>query len=135
MNTEQSTVNTPTQVGTADDWTQLSLSNHSGCGIRDDVLIKPYIVLGINSQGALANGVEGNDTFVNEPRQENGEYTDWIAVFGSRQGYESNNQCGIRKDGDDQTLWCWGNDTGFISGTQTTPTQSQVWTQIGLSFL
>jgi alpha-tubulin suppressor-like RCC1 family protein len=116
-------VNEPTQVGEEDDWAQVAMANHHTCAIRDDGSDRTLWCFGSNSNGALGDNTQVDR---NEPVQEDGGYTDWASVTGSRTGYESNQTCGVREDGSDRTVWCMG-----YQGAYGLPTQSNVPSQLG----
>jgi alpha-tubulin suppressor-like RCC1 family protein len=96
-------VDTPTRVGTGTDWTQVACGKSHSCGVRGGAVY----CWGRNQQGQLGDANGGTDSDV--PVQENSAATDWVMVTANRYHGHS---CGIRDDGTDRTLWCWG-DNGY----------------------
>ena len=105
----------PTQVGTATDWTQVSVGGFHACGIRTGALY----CWGRNTFGQLG---DGTTTDHNEPVRV-GPATDWTAVTASPTAHT----CGIRAGG----LYCWGNNSTGQLGDGTT-TNRVVPTRVGM---
>ncbi|MCH9686817.1 MAG: hypothetical protein K0V04_35615 [Deltaproteobacteria bacterium] len=93
QDTGGASVETPTAVGMANDWTAISIdeSGHA-CGLRSDDTLWCW---GRNASGELGIGVSGDPQPV--PAQVPGA---WAAVDAG-----SLHTCAIATDG---TLWCWG---------------------------
>jgi alpha-tubulin suppressor-like RCC1 family protein len=105
----------PTQMGTATDWTQVSVGGFHACGIRTGALY----CWGRNTFGQLG---DGTTTDHNEPVRV-GLATDWTAVTASQTAHT----CGIRAGG----LYCWGNNSTGQLGDGTT-TNRVVPTRVGM---
>jgi hypothetical protein len=111
---------TPVQVGTDTGWTQVSVGGLRTCGIRGGALYcwganRSYSDNGSGVYGLLGLGVDYDaiDT-VAEPTQV-GTDTDWVYISNG-----SVHSCGIRSDGTNKTLWCWGkNDQGAVGDGST----------------
>lgn len=98
-------VPTVTQVGTNKDWAQVGLGMSHSCGIRDNGTDQTLWCWGANSNGAVPVGSSGSGDFENEPRREDGNFTDWSFVAGSAVGYESNMTVAIRNNDE---VWASG---------------------------
>lgn len=111
-------VSTPTQVGSATDWTAISISDDDlpteghACGLRGTVAY----CWGSNKDGMLGSGVA------------DGAQTSPVAVTGGK-AWKSitagwNHSCGVTTGGE---LYCWGDNTfgqsGTGSGDTATPTR------------
>ncbi len=93
---------TPVRVGIETDWATVVASNNFTCGIRDNGTERTLWCWGTNGSGQLGNGDAGTNQ--NEPVRI-GMETDWFSV-----GAGGFHACGIRDDGIDRTLWCWGDN-------------------------
>ena len=107
------TVNSPQQVGTANNWVDISAGNSSAAAVKSDGTLWCW---GLNSSGQL--GI-GNLSQSNNPVQV-GTGTNWQAVASG-----ANSVLAIRNDG---TLWAWGGNANGQLGNGTitnisTPTQ------------
>ncbi|MBW2704292.1 MAG: hypothetical protein JRF33_26025, partial [Deltaproteobacteria bacterium] len=104
----------PARMGEYDDWSALDLGSQHGCGLRQEAEGNSLWCWGSNYLGQLGNG---STNFAPDPQQ-SGEDTDWvdIASFNYR-------TCGIRDDGVERSLWCWGWDAlnGYSGGSSLHP--------------
>jgi alpha-tubulin suppressor-like RCC1 family protein len=86
-------IRTPTQVGTATDWTLVTAGQGTTCGLRGTGSLWCW---GDNSAGQLGQ----NDTTERDAPAAVGTANDWATV-----SVDTFHGCGIRPPG---TLWCWG---------------------------
>ena len=96
----------PTRVGSDVGWTAVSAGGGSSsqsysCGIRAGLLY----CWGHNGDGQIGQGTAGWSQVYPSPTQV-GSSSDWIDVSAG-----NHRACGRRAD---NTLWCWGSDTGLI---------------------
>ena len=113
---------TPAQVGSATDWSQVSVGGFHACGIRAGALF----CWGRNTFGQLGDGSTTNRSVPTRV----GVATDWTTVSASSTAHT----CGIRAG----ALFCWGNNsTGQLGDGSTTnrslPTRVGVgndWTSV-----
>jgi len=128
LGTTTGTQNTPAQVGTATNWTQVSAGVQHSLGIRADGTLWAW---GSNTLGRTGLGVTaGTQT---TPIQV-GTATNWAAVSAGPEHSHA-----VRLDG---TLWAWGNNTngrtgrGITTGIQNAPAQvgtATNWTQVSVA--
>ena len=96
----------PVLVGTNIDWAAVSGGYVHTCGTRDDGTDTTLWCWGRNVGGQLGDGTNDDS---NTPTTAGAE-VDWSTVQGG-----GSHTCGIRDDGTDPTLWCWGsNDQGQL---------------------
>lgn len=107
---------TPVQVGTETDWIYVEAGGSRTCGIRGSSGKGTLWCWGSNRRfshadfaetlwGLLGLGATYDTTdAVNAPTQV-GTGADWVQV-----GMANHHSCGIRDDGTDRTLYCWGAD-------------------------
>jgi len=95
----------PTQVGTATDWVQVSISDAHTLAIRRDGTLWAW---GSNTNGATSQGSAGNTLVPTRVFMDN----DWVAVSAGR-----NYSMAIKADG---SLWAWGSNLTGRTGLNTT---------------
>jgi alpha-tubulin suppressor-like RCC1 family protein len=113
---------TPVQVGSEADWIDIQTGGNRTCGIRGAEGKGTLWCWGSNRKWSqpdysdqiwgllgLGNTYGGIDD-VNEPTQV-GTAADWVQV-----GLANHHTCGIRDDGSDRTLWCWGSNSNGAIG-------------------
>jgi hypothetical protein len=115
---------TPNRVGTASNWSSVSVGFAFVCATRTDGTLWCW---GSNDSGQLGNPTNAGSPAANPAPTQVGTATDWALV---RAG--DYHACAIRRDG---TLWCWGDNyygqLGNPGGTGSAtphPTPSQVGT-------
>lgn len=96
---------TPTQVGTATSWRQVTASGYCSLGVRTDGMLWSW---GRNFFGQLGYG----NAFVQATPTQVGTATNWKSV-----SVGSNHVLAVRTDG---TLWAWGRNLYGQLGTGTT---------------
>ncbi len=95
------------EVGGHSDWAMVWVSpwRPNACGIRDDGAGNRRLYCwGEGEYGGLGQGdTSDQNAPVQVPLLATGDWTDWDSVSVGSQW-----ACGIRDDGTDRTLWCWG---------------------------
>lgn len=102
IGTAGGTFDTPQQVGTEADWTDVFPGGSHTCGIRGEGELYCW---GRNSRGATGFGSTVGDT--PEPTRV-GSFGAWVSGSAG-----DGHTCGIRDDG---TLWCWGDGSNGVTG-------------------
>lgn len=102
---------TPTQVGSDNLWTQISLGSTHALGLKKDGTLWAW---GSNSNGQLGNGESGKDIKQLSPLKI-GVATDWVQVAAGKSTSLSHSLA-LKSD---NTLWGWGNNgfnqLGFVN--------------------
>lgn len=93
---------TPVQIGTDNDWAQVSLGNNFTIALKTNGTLWGW---GVNQNKPLMN----SSKYVTKPVQL-GTDNDWVYVFAVVE-----TAYGIKKDG---SLWVWGSNDGNMSGIQ-----------------
>ncbi len=111
----------PTQVGSSNDWLEISAGDYHTCALRQNDTLYCW---GRNSHGQLGVGTFSGYDF--SPTQV-GSDNDWAAIFAG-----AHHSCAMRTD---DTLWCWGkNEDGQLGLNDTenrnepTQVENNQWT-------
>lgn len=102
-------VNTPTQVGSATNWSAISFGGNYAAALRTDGTLWTW---GYNATGQLGNGTLATGT----TPQQVGSASNWASV-----SCGSNHTVAVRADG---TLWAWGHNGDGALGDGTTTNRS-----------
>ena len=121
LGTLAGTQNTPLQVGSATNWTQVSVGDAHSLAVRADGTLWAW---GDNTQGRTGLGTLAG---IQDSPLQVGSATDWLSAYASHNG---NHSFGMRLDG---TLWAWGrNAEGQLGlGNAGTGTDRSVPTLVG----
>ncbi|MCL2680110.1 MAG: hypothetical protein FWF11_01335 [Coriobacteriia bacterium] len=121
LGTFSGTQNTPLQVGSATNWTQVSVGDAHSLAVRADGTLWAW---GDNTQGRTGLGTLAG---IQDSPLQVGSATDWLSAYASHNG---NHSFGMRLDG---TLWAWGrNAEGQLGlGNAGTGTDRSVPTLVG----
>ncbi len=127
MDEATSTVTTPTQVGTATDWTDISVGNQHTCGLKAGVIL----CMGRNTSGEL--GLPADSDQHPTPTAVGGD-ADWVDLTAGL-----GTTCGVKMSG---ALYCWGDNASGQLGLEDfddrdTPTRvgtATDWASLGTSF-
>ena len=96
--------NVPTQVGTDTDWLSVSVGEFHTCGTRGNDTDRSLWCWGLNNSGQLGNGTYGDEANSSAPSKV-GDENDWIYIAGG-----DDHTCGIRDNGVEKSIYCWGNN-------------------------